>query len=771
MEKNLKTNKLWAMCLLFLSATLFFSSCSENEIIDTPTGQIRIFPMELTVGGAGGEVSVLLDIVGDIDINRIEYTVAPNGQDWVELTKDGTTLNVMVESTFLVTSRATFITLTYGTQIVQIPLTQAAADGPGESTQIAVVSGWATSEQTATNPIEYAFDGDFGTFFNSLFGEITTWPFYVGFILEETERLDYIIYHPRPPGLNAWGGFHNFDVYASTRDNKDTFVQIASIQNSDNHRVIRINLDTPVENPYEIRFVIHSAYNNRVSVLEMEFFQASLNRFDYTTIFTCLAGVALRPEVIEADIRRIPDADLRRLAAALYNNTYNPNFRVGSFRPFQNPAIVATANRQFQYSARDNPTGIFVEPGEEIVVLVGETRGQGISIVVQDLMLGWGANRTFPLFEGLNRIRVNTGGLIYVLNFTNDDIPLILETEEDKARAAAKTVDVHFVFGRIQGYFDIARHTNADWVEMKRNAPFRDFDIVGVRSHITWPIADFRTDNTTDIIRILGNFDELVYQQQVFTGLYMFDRMQRNRMYFHIIHTPTPGVAGFATQNRTAYNRSFAEVFTQYDRFVPRIWILGHEVGHMNQNRPGLTWQGMGEVSVNVYTMYNQRRFGGSSRLMNARAGFPTEYDHAIARIVDTGIPYACVTMQNDFFALLVPWWQLHLYLVEAQGLTNFWKYLHEHHRTTPIINSAVLTNGGFQLDFVRQVSRISGFNMVEFFQSWGFLTPIDRPGSPGFVITQAQINALITEINNMGLQTPHQDIHLIRETNIDSFR
>jgi hypothetical protein len=191
----------------------------------------------------------------------------------------------------------------------------------------------------------------------------------------------------------------------------------------------------------------------------------------------------------------------------------------------------------------------------------------------------------------------------------------------------------------------------------------------------------------------------------------------------------------------------------------------------MSQNRPGLTWEGMGEVSVNIYTMYNQRRFGGASRLMQSRAGFPTEYDHAIARIVETGIPYFDPTIGNDFFTRLVPLWQLHLYLVEAQGLTNFWKELHEHHRVTPVLDPAVLSNGVFQLDFVRQVSRISGFNMVEFFRSWGFLTPIERPGAPGFVITQAQINALINEINAMGLQTPHQDIHLIRETNIDTFK
>lgn len=48
--------------------------------------------------------------------------------------------------------------------------------------------------------------------------------------------------------------------------------------------------------------------------------------------------------------------------------------------------------------------------------------------------------------------------MIYLLNHVEEDIPLLPETEEEKKVIAAKTVSVHFVFGKVNGYFDIRKH-------------------------------------------------------------------------------------------------------------------------------------------------------------------------------------------------------------------------------------------------------------------------------------------------------------------------
>jgi hypothetical protein len=758
-------NKQWSIFLLLVSVLFTFTNCNDNnnDLTDQKTEWLRILPLELNFAANGGEREVRMYVTGDVDIAQVEYSVAANGEDWVELSKEGDLLKVVTQPTYYQTSRATVITLSYGNYTREVPVIQQASEG-AEDTQIKVLSGWATSEETVQEPrgIEMSFDGDYLSYFNSRFGEITQWPFIVEYTLETAERLNFIIYHPRSDSGNRWGSFNEYSVYVSTKEAPDTFIKIGDYARGDgNHTPHRINLETPVENPHKVRFEIHSTFQNRVSIAEMEFFQSSLNRFDYTKIFTDFTCSELRPEVTEADIRRIPDADFRRLATALLNNTYNKEFRIAEYRPYQDPAIMANINKTEHYSLRDNPTGIYVNPNEEILVLVGDTRGQHISMVVQNLINGYGTSRAYPLVEGSNKIKVSDGGLIYILNITNDDIPLILETEADKARAAAKSVKVHFAFGRVNGYFDSQKHTLADWREMLRTAGHRDIDAVGIRSHITWTVSDFR-DADTDILTILEKFDRLVYLQQEFLGLEKYDKMFRNRMYFHVYYNPPAGVAAIAARNRTAYGPGITEAFIRPDRFEARIWGPAHEVGHINQTRPGIRWRDKTEVTVNIYSMYSQQQFGQSSRLLQSDG-----YAAGWARIVDTGVPFGSSTVANQFFPKLVPFWQLHLYLTDALGQKDFYRDLHEHYRITPTLSNAGVTDGVYQLDFVRQVCRVSGFNLENFFRSWGFLTPIDEPN---MVITQAQINTLLTEIRQLP-QPPHQDIHLITETNLDSYR
>ena len=93
---------------------------------------------------------------------------------------------------------------------------------------------------------------------------------------------------------------------------------------------------------------------------------------------------------------------------------------------------MAAVNKTGPYSLRDNPTGIYVEQGEEILVLVGDTHGQNISMLVQDLSLGYNSSKSYPLLPGENKLKMAIGGLVYIQNITNDNIPLELKTEADQ---------------------------------------------------------------------------------------------------------------------------------------------------------------------------------------------------------------------------------------------------------------------------------------------------------------------------------------------------
>ena len=488
--------------------------------------------------------------------------------------------------------------------------------------------------------------------------------------------------------------------------------------------------------------------------------------FDYASIFSDGAYTQLRSGVTLKNINKIPDAILKQLATDLLNNTYNADFRVTDYRPYQNPSVMAKINKTSTYSLRDNPTGIYVEAEDEVLILVEDLKGQEISMIVQDLSVGYGKSESYPLNEGCNRIKVTSGGLIYIQNLTDDNITLIPRNQAEKDAITAKTVRIHFVFGKVNGYFDSQQHSSNDWIRILNNAKYKDIDVVGRYAHITWT-ADAFVKYNTDIILQLENYDRLVYLQQVFMGLEKYGRMFNNRMYFHVDYN---GKSPYASAYRTAYTPGYGEVLCNPARFGARLWGPAHEVGHINQTRPGFRWAGMTEVSNNLHTLYIQQEFGQPCKLLVENL-----YDKATQAIIDAQQPHCLNNAGNEFILKLVPIWQLKLYLIEAKGQTDFFKDLYEYYRVTDDIDTSEATDGILQLDFVRQVCRISGYNLLDFFDKWGFLRPVDKELNDyrkrKFTITQPQIDALISEIQSAGYAIPNADIHKITDSNIETYK
>ena len=154
---------------------------------------------------------------------------------------------------------------------------------------------------------------------------------------------------------------------------------------------------------------------------------------DYSAYFTDESCSELKPGITDADIEQIPQEKMRQLARALKNGEYDTEFRVADYRPYQHPSIMAAKNKTSKYSLRDNPTGIYAEKGDELFIYLGNVyEGAEISINIQGLSEGYGNQQSILLNEGLNRVIVPISGLIYVFNHVDDDIPLLLESNDAK---------------------------------------------------------------------------------------------------------------------------------------------------------------------------------------------------------------------------------------------------------------------------------------------------------------------------------------------------
>ncbi len=603
---------------------------------------------------------------------------------------------------------------------------------------------------------------------------------------------DWITDLPTAIDFDVKGGTRNIPFSLGSGVNGE---HIACILSEDNREWCKVSLQ---DNALSVS-VSPSGFGRTAAVTlvydkDHKFITYINQKSDYSAYFTDASCSQLKEGITRAEIEEIPQEQMRRLALALLEGSYDTEFRAAAYRPYQHPSVMAAKNKTSKYSLRDNPTGIYAEKGEELFIYLGDVyEGAQISMLIQDLTEGYNNSETIALHEGLNRIVAPIGGLIYILNHVEENIPLLLESEEAKKAAAAKTVKAHFIFGKVNGYFDIQKHaTQEKWLKILENASYQDIDVLGKYAHITWNVEQFRGNNVqsnkgvvTEITRTIENCDRLVYLEQEFLGLVKYNRMFNNRMHLCVDYTAkSPNASDY----RTVYNysQSYAEPFCNPDKFAARLWGPSHEVGHCNQTRPGLKWAGMTEVTNNLTALYVQTTFGQTCKLL-ADQVTPTDengkslkkdyiYNAAASFIIDGKRAHCLPNIDNIVRETqLVPFWQLKLYMVDALGKTDFYHDLYEHFRNNASPSELGKNAGLDQLDFVRQVCRLSGLNMLNFFEKWGFLkavnTTLNDYGNKTFTITQNQIDELKEEIEAAHYASPAPNVHEITDANWQNFK
>lgn len=782
--------------LLILLPSLSVIACSSEKIEENRFRDdwISISAESIDIPYEGSTESISFTLNSGINVSQLLHTLSNNGEDWCTVTLDQTQLSILVERSYIETERNTTLTLNYDEQYkCNIMIKQAAAPSASDKL-IRVLGGIATSEETIgkdsdNNPLtlKMSYDGNKKTFFNSKYG-VVSYPFYITYELESGHILNSIVYTPRTDSGNKWGSFNEFSLEISTAENPDKFIHIADYKRGDAvHTPFTIKLPEGIVNAQKVRFTITKAYQDRISCAEMEFFEASNNKFNLSTIFANSICTQLQTNVTEKQIKQIPNEYLKALGLALFNGNYDTSYRLADFRPYQHPSVMAAINKTAKYSLRDNPTGIYAKSGETLAVIVDKIYTDGdISMLIQDLNGGYGNSKSYKLEEGLNEITPEVDGLIYILNHVKDNIPLLFDEAEEAQRRLIqdKTVQIHFAMGKVNGYFDLQKHKESDWKVILEKAQYQDIDVIGKYSHITWKVSHFK-DKDTEIIKTIKNFDRLVYLEQEFMGLIKYKKMFNNRMHFSIDYK---AASPNATEYRTVYTPNYIEPFCVPERFAARCWGPAHEVGHCNQTRPGLKWSGTTEVTNNILSLYIQTSFGQPCKLLVDGCtlkdendeiivgGYSNIYEAAQTFIVDGKRAHCLPGISNIVRETqLVPFWQLKLYMIDVLYNGDFYYDLHEYFRTHESPSDKGENQGLNQLDFVRQVCIISNLDMLEFFDKWGFLTPVatylNDYGSKEFIITQEQIDALRTEINGKKLPKAPANLHLITESNLASYQ
>lgn len=606
----------------------------------------------------------------------------------------------------------------------------------------------ASSSQPGSG-IERSHDGNLSTLYHSNYANSSAnyFPITLSYYFDKPDTINYITYHPRSSGNN--GIFKEFDVYAVTESNPSATL-LGSYTLSGTNTASQIRFNTSILKVKEIRFVIKSGYgdgNGFASCAEMEFYKNNSNKFNYSTIFTDPSCSKIKSGVTETQIREIKNSFFRDLALEILKGEYDSEFRVQSYRSWQNPGIMAAANKTSTYGLRDNPTGIFAKKGEEIVVLANETHNQNISVFIQDPDNKISGS-SYPIHTGINKFTANNTGLIYVMYYTKN--------------GTESPVTINFAKGNVNGYFDSQKHSQDDWSRLLNKATFRHFDVVGKYAGLTFETSAFK-QYTPNGLALINTFDEIVYNEQDFMGLVKYNCQYNNRAYFLVVYTP--GSYMFSTGNYTGYINTVQSDLLDVDKLrTSSIWGVAHELGHTHQTRPGMRWIGTTEVTNNIHSLYIQTLFGNKSRLLASGV-----YAKAITEIVNAKIPHAAST---DVFHKLVPFWQLKLYLMDALDKKDFYKDVYQQVRTNPNPE----TNGECQLQFVKICCKAANLDLTEFFEQWGFLKAVSLTindySTSQMIISQERVDEVKAEIAAHNYPKPvRNDIYKITDENVDNYR
>jgi len=596
----------------------------------------------------------------------------------------------------------------------------------------------------------------------------------------EGKRLDKIILSPRATGLN--GVIKTAELWVME---KGKYQKIKTIHAELSNIPIEIELEKPIWNPQKIKLLITDSYGDvnmnsnlyMVSLGELECMTLPDDAIRESDVLNDMKlftneTLSLKPEVTAKTIDKMNVPALKRLATELYNHSYQPGTLKVDCQPYLNPnAIANQMHMNDGFSKYEGITGVALDKGDHLI-FVSDTQGNAIKLLIPDWTRktksgiqpdkdpeGWGLQKEeFILKEGLNLIHVTKGGNVYIQYFTNTN-PTVL-----------RPITVQFLTGKENGYFDITRgDTNEDFNRLLTNAISPIMDIRGKNVQLAFPVESLKKYTWSKGVELVNSFDSIVGLEKQLIGWEKQGYLPSN----HILGRVNYQYFMFRDQDGMAFvDWAMEKVADPQKVKTTECWGIGHEMGHVFQMIPQMTWGGMGEVSNNILTMYISTKLGNKSRLVAEG-----RYADAKKHILDKGISFLAFPGKPDananiygedgkstnVFERLVPFWQLYLYF-KQQGYVDFYPDLMITLRKQTLLGGKDPDKSYLNmLEFCRLACVVSKTDLTDFFQRWGFfyvgeINIVDFNHS-SYQVSQNEIDALKNEIAKMNLPKPLIDI------------
>lgn len=345
-------------------------------------------------------------------------------------------------------------------------------------------------------------------------------------------------------------------------------------------------------------------------------------------------------------------------------------------------------------ASNNQSSGIYKRNTDSITIYVDENTDQTalptytISPIILNQYLD-GHPQKIALKKGKNTINNASQGIIHLQNIT-------ATTTQQKLLV---TVDGGIKLPR----FILGKTTEADWQNQVRQSPNTPgYELVGTHTLVTG--SKTTLNQVKDPQRIIETYDKVVKFHDESSGLDNSTSLHRQGrgLIQHMRETQESGYYMYAWFSHTAYSKD-SGMAKLLSASSDTLWGPMHELGHTYQmNR--MTWNNQTEVTVNIYSMRSEKKFGDRSRLEREKV-----YDKIFTYFKLSNKNY---DNNKDLFVRLGMFWQLEL----AFG-DSFYPQLHKLYREEA---KDLRSDSAKQQYFISSTSKIANKNLLPYFEMWG---------------------------------------------------
>ena len=442
------------------------------------------------------------------------------------------------------------------------------------------------------------------------------------------------------------------------------------------------------------------------------------------TFFTDLTCTELLPtyqamsdDALREAMSALP-ATLQDLAVKIKNDAWGhreEEFRIRNYKAYSDADYWAEKLYTKKYSRINNPTGVYGNAGDVLYIFVGNDIPQGTTLEAEIISGTSIQGESTILKKGINMVPVKK-------DFSNLFIQYIGATslDSDVLITDYPELKIHVEQGVVNGYWDKAHHTDADWVDMKENLFTGDvIQVKGERIMFHMSRKYMTECCPTTITDAIGWWDDMTRWQQDMLGIEDVRLSKFNNLGCAI--SLTSGYQS-ATHYRTQYAETYINNLLPYEKMMSNAdncWGPAHENGHVHQ--AAIQSVGTSEVTNNFFSNLTLYKLGRYTSRGSSNDVIFTDYGKHTPYILRDG----ATTMRL--------FWQLYLYFHEVKGDTTFYPRVFEAMRATPFKARdpqyyANYVNGNEDLlIFARGCCDVAQMDLSEFFRFWGYLELTDK--------------------------------------------